>query len=82
MPIAQAALGAHLNYDTLDGDEEELAVAAGTQTGRELRLRGRGVPHVKARGRGDLLRRAAGGHADQAQDGEEELFRAVRRGPG
>ncbi len=38
---------------TLDGDEE-LVVTPGTQTGREYRLRGRGVPHVQARGRGDL----------------------------
>lgn len=51
--VAQAALGAHLPLTTLDGDEE-IAVAPGTQTGRELRLRGRGVPDVNGRGRGDL----------------------------
>ena len=27
----------------------------GTQTGRVFRLRGRGVPHLEGRGRGDLL---------------------------
>jgi len=55
MPVsfAQAALGTHLELETLDG-AEELTVAAGTQSGRELRLRGRGVPHVDGRGRGDL----------------------------
>jgi molecular chaperone DnaJ len=51
--FAQAALGTHLELETLDGTEE-LAVAAGTQSGRELRLRGKGVPHVDGRGRGDL----------------------------
>src|SRR3954454_9415428 len=51
--FAQAALGAHLPLETLDGTEE-LAVAAGTPSGRELKLRGRGVPHVDGRGRGDL----------------------------
>lgn len=52
--VAQAALGAELNYATLDGDEE-LSIARGTQTGTVLRLRGRGVPEVRGRGRGDLL---------------------------
>ena len=52
--VAQAALGAHLPLSTLDG-EEEVAVAPGTQTGRVVRLRARGVPDVNGRGRGDLL---------------------------
>jgi molecular chaperone DnaJ len=55
LPIsfAQAALGTHLELETLDGTED-VAVGAGTQSGRELKLRGRGVPHVDGRGRGDL----------------------------
>ncbi len=51
--IAQASLGTHLRFETLDGTED-LVVPAGTQHGREFRLRGRGVPHVQGRGRGDL----------------------------
>jgi len=54
LPVTQAALGARLPLETLDGDEE-LVIPAGTQTGRVFRLRGRGVPHVDGRGRGDLL---------------------------
>ena len=54
LPVTQAALGAHLEYETLDG-VEDLVVPTGTQTGRVFRLRGRGVPHVDGRGRGDLL---------------------------
>ncbi len=52
--LAQAALGAHVDFTTLDGDELELTVPAGTRTGRELRFRGKGVPMVSGRGRGDL----------------------------
>lgn len=51
--IAQAALGTSLTLATLDGDEE-LVVPAGTQPGRQFVLRGRGVPQVQGRGRGDL----------------------------
>jgi len=54
VPMTQAALGAALDFETLDG-VEELTVRRGTQTGEVFRLRGRGVPHVRGRGRGDLL---------------------------
>lgn len=52
--MIQAALGTTVRFETLDG-EETIPVAAGTQNGHVVRLRGRGVPHVRGRGRGDLL---------------------------
>jgi molecular chaperone DnaJ len=52
--MSQAALGATLSVDTLDGIEE-VTLPAGTPPGREFRLRGRGVPHVQGRGRGDFI---------------------------
>ena len=54
VPLTQAALGAHLRFETLDGTED-LVIPRGTQSGRIFQLRGRGVPHVDGRGRGDLL---------------------------
>ena len=52
--IAQAALGDRVTIPTLDGDEH-LQIPAGTQTGRVFRVRGRGVPHLRRGGHGDLL---------------------------
>lgn len=52
--LAQAALGAHLTLATLDGEDLDLAVPPGTLSGRQLRFRGKGVPLVNGRGRGDL----------------------------
>lgn len=52
--MTQASLGATVTVETLDG-HEQLALAPGTQTGTIVRMRGRGVPHVRGRGRGDLL---------------------------
>ena len=52
--MTQAALGHHISYGTLDGDED-LVIPKGTQAGRVFRLKGRGVPHLGGRGRGDLL---------------------------
>ena len=52
--IAQAALGTTISVPTVDG-EEEVEIKAGTQPGTEIRLRGRGVPHLRRAGsRGDL----------------------------
>jgi molecular chaperone DnaJ len=52
--MTQAVLGVSFPFETLDGPEP-LTIPAGTQSGREFRLRGRGVPHLQARGRGDLI---------------------------
>jgi len=53
IPFTQAALGGQVEIPTLEGSEP-LDIPAGTQTGREFRLSGRGVPHLRGRGRGDL----------------------------
>jgi molecular chaperone DnaJ len=52
--MTQAALGNTVAFETLDG-EESLPVPPGTQGGHLIKLRGRGVPHVRGRGRGDLF---------------------------
>lgn len=52
--ITQAALGARITVPTPDGPET-VEIRPGTQHGAEIRLRGRGVPHLRrANVRGDL----------------------------
>jgi molecular chaperone DnaJ len=54
IPMTAAALGTSVKLETLDG-EESVDVAAGTQSGTVITLRGRGVPHLsRGVGRGDL----------------------------
>jgi molecular chaperone DnaJ len=48
------ALGGEIVVPTLDG-HDSVKVPEGTQTGTTLRLRGKGMPEVGARGRGDLF---------------------------
>jgi molecular chaperone DnaJ len=48
------ALGGEIRVPTLEGDEP-FVVPEGTQSGATLTLRGRGMPDVTGRGRGDLL---------------------------
>jgi molecular chaperone DnaJ len=52
--FAQAALGAEIMVNTLDEDEK-VKVPMGTQTGTVFRLRGKGMPVLGGRGRGDLF---------------------------
>ncbi len=72
--IAQAALGATPEFETLDGTET-LALHPGTQTGHQIRLRGRGVPHVRGRGRGDLVVQVVVDTPTQLSKAQEELLR-------
>jgi len=52
--VAQAALGAEVEVPTVDG-KASLKIPAGTQPGKVLRMRGKGVPHLRRDGRGDQL---------------------------
>lgn len=54
MPISfmQAALGAELEVPTLDG-KVRYSISEGTQTGTTFRLRGKGIPYVGSKNRGD-----------------------------
>jgi molecular chaperone DnaJ len=48
------ALGGEIQVPTLDG-QETVKIPEGTQTGTTLKLRGKGMPDVNGRGRGDLF---------------------------
>jgi molecular chaperone DnaJ len=76
VPMTQAALGAHIRYETLDGTED-LVIPKGTQSGRVFRLRGRGVPDVNGRGRGDLLVQVAVDTPTGVSKEQEELLRRL-----
>jgi len=50
----QAALGAEIEIEGVDGPVM-LKVPEGTQSGKEIRIRGKGVPYLNEKGRGDLI---------------------------
>ena len=52
--FAQAALGADIAVRTLDA-EDKVKIPVGTQTGTVFRLKGKGMPVLGGRGRGDLF---------------------------
>ena len=56
LPVSfpQAALGTELQIETLEG-MATIKIPEGTQSGREFKLRGKGVPHLNSHGKGDLV---------------------------
>ncbi len=56
IPISMttAALGGELEAPTIDGGRSKVRVPAGVQSGKQLRLRGKGMPALRGSGVGDL----------------------------
>jgi len=52
--FGQAALGAEIAIQSLE-DHQQLKIPAGTQTGTVFRLKGKGMPVLGGRGKGDLF---------------------------
>lgn len=52
--MTTAALGGEIEIPTIDGGRARVAIPAGAQTGRKLRLKGKGMPNVRGGGTGDL----------------------------
>ncbi len=50
-----AALGDSIEIPDLGGETHEVAIPAGIQSGKQLRVRGAGMPVLQGRGRGDLV---------------------------
>lgn len=54
LTIPEAVLGTQAEVPTIDG-KVRVKVAPGTQSGKVLRLRGKGLPDINGRGNGDML---------------------------
>lgn len=50
-----AALGGEVEIPDLDGSTNRIEIPAGIQSGKQLRVRGAGMPVLQGRGRGDLV---------------------------
>ncbi len=55
IPMVTAALGGRVEVPGIDGERIEVAVPAGTQSGHQVRLRGKGMTELHGRSRGDLI---------------------------
>ena len=53
--IATAALGGEIEVPTIDGGRSRVKVPEGSQSGRQMRLRGKGMPALRGGGSGDMF---------------------------
>jgi molecular chaperone DnaJ len=82
---AEAALGATVEVPTPYGSRVSLKVPAGTQDGRQLRIRNQGAPKLEGSGKGDLIARlrltVPKKLSKQERQALEELQKASRDDP-
>jgi molecular chaperone DnaJ len=76
LPYSQATLGASIDFETLEGTEE-IDIPRGTASGTTFRLRGRGVPHLERRSRGDLVIDVVVDVPTDLSEEEEEVIRRL-----
>jgi molecular chaperone DnaJ len=75
---AEAALGASVEIPTPDGPVS-LKVPSGTESGKLLRVKGRGMPRLKGSGRGDLLARVKVTVPKKLTKAEREALEAYQK---
>lgn len=73
-----AALGGEIEIPGPDGEAHRIRIAPGTQSGREVRQRGAGMPVLQGRGRGDLVVHIAVEMPTKLSARQRELLEAFR----
>jgi len=53
--ITAAALGGEIEVPTIDGGRSRVKIPEGSQSGRQMRLRGKGMPALRGGGAGDMF---------------------------
>src|ERR687897_1442797 len=75
---AEAALGASVQIPPPDGPVS-LKITEGTESGKLLRVKGRGAPHLKGNGRGDLLARVKVSVPKKLSKAEKEALEGYQK---
>ncbi|MEM9966625.1 MAG: molecular chaperone DnaJ [Pseudomonadota bacterium] len=53
--MSVAALGGNIEVPTIDGGRGRVQIPSGSQSGRQMRLRGKGMPQLRGKGVGDMI---------------------------
>ncbi len=72
----QAALGAEIEFNSIDA-KEEVRIPPGTQPGARIRVPGRGIPMLRSKGRGDLILAVDVTIPSKLSKTEEKLLRQI-----
>lgn len=78
--FADAALGTSVEIPTLDG-KAKVKLDAGTQAGKVLRLKGKGLPSINSYGKGDILVNVNVWTPQNLSSEEKKLLEKLRESP-
>lgn len=78
LSFVDAALGGEIEIPGLDGEPVTVKIPAGTQTGRQFRVRGRGMPALNGHGTGDLVVQVELETPTKLSPRQKELLEAFR----
>jgi molecular chaperone DnaJ len=76
--FSQAALGDQVDVPTLAG-KARVTIPPGTQTGKILRMNGKGIPHLRGQGKGDQLIRIVVWTPTKLSEEEQKLFNELKK---
>lgn len=80
--IAAAALGTKITIETLEGEEEEIDIPRGIQSGERVVLEGKGIPHIRRKGRGNFYIEITVKTPQRLTKKQEELLKAFAQESG
>lgn len=75
--IPEAVLGTQLKVPTIEGDKK-LKIPPGIQSGTVVRMRGRGIPHVRGSGKGDQYVRILVAIPKKPSQEEKKLYQKLQ----
>ena len=79
LPITTAALGGTIEVPTVDGTRARVTVPAGTQTGHQFRLKGKGMTVLRSPARGDMFIEAVVETPRNLTKRQQELLREFEK---
>jgi molecular chaperone DnaJ len=77
--VSTAALGGDVEVPTIDGGRSNVKIPAGSQTGKQMRLRSKGMPALRGGGLGDMLIELAVETPVNLTSRQKELLREFER---
>jgi molecular chaperone DnaJ len=77
--MVTAALGGEIEVPTIEGKKAKLAIPEGTQTGKQFRLKGLGMPVLNTNRRGDMYVQVTVETPVNLTPRQKELLRAFER---
>jgi molecular chaperone DnaJ len=79
LPITTAALGGTIEVPSVDGSRARITVPAGTQTGHQFRLKGKGMTVLRSAVRGDMFIEAVVETPQNLTKRQQELLREFEK---